>query len=89
VNGHTVFLRYTARLPEQTTADTRSNNIAVEQFGVTDGATDVTENYDITVSFGTLTVKQRPIVVTTASQQKEFDGSPLVNTNASIVCPMR
>ncbi|MCI8458885.1 MAG: hypothetical protein HFE46_04400 [Clostridia bacterium] len=86
VNGHTVFLRYTARLPEQTTADTRSNNIAVEQFGVTDGATDVTENYDITVSFGTLTVKQRPIVVTTASQQKEFDGSPLVNTNASIVC---
>ena len=39
---------------------------------------DVTDNYDITYDFGTLEVTKRAITITTFSDSKQFDGTPLV-----------
>ena len=41
-----------------------------------------TRNYDITLTVGTLTVTKRPVTFTAGDCEKEYDGDPLVNTNA-------
>ena len=41
------------------------------------GGSDVTKNYSIAYSYGTLTVTQRPITVTADSGEKVYDGTPL------------
>ncbi len=47
---------------------------------------DVTDNYDITLDCsGTLTVKKRPIMLSTAWAYKVQDGTPLVNNRYSVV----
>lgn len=39
--------------------------------------TDVTNNYEITKTNGTLTITKKPITVTTTNQIKDYDGTPL------------
>ena len=46
-------------------------------FAVYNGETDVSENYEITVVPGKLTIKPRAIVLTADSAEKDFDGTPL------------
>ena len=53
-------------------------------FIVTNGEKDVSENYEITVVPGTLTVKARSIVLTADSAEKEFDGKALVKDSFTV-----
>ncbi len=53
-------------------------------FSVLNGGTDVSDNYEITVIAGKLTVKPRAIVLTADSDEKDFDGTPLTKSSFSI-----
>ncbi|MCI8435447.1 MAG: hypothetical protein HFK10_05795 [Clostridia bacterium] len=57
-----------------TDAGTRKNDFAIF---VSDGTGNVTANYELTYEYGTLTVNQRPIEITTPSGSKVYDGAPL------------
>lgn len=45
---------------------------------------DITDNYDITFVYGKLTVVPRVVKVTTSSQDRAYDGTPLTNSDYSI-----
>ena len=47
--------------------------------------TDVTHNYDITYSYGTLTVTKRAITVQSADAEKEYDGTALCQETTRVV----
>jgi len=51
----------------------------VLEFSVFDGLTDKTDNYEITILTGTLSVLPRPITIETSSDVKTYDGLPLWN----------
>ena len=53
-------------------------------FSVFNGDTDVSENYDITVSPGKLTIKPRSITLTADSAEKDFDGTPLTKPSFTL-----
>ncbi len=53
-------------------------------FSVFNGDTDVSENYEITVVPGVLTVKARAIVLTADSAEKDFDGKALVKNSFTV-----
>ncbi|MBR0207919.1 MAG: hypothetical protein IJQ43_03385 [Oscillospiraceae bacterium] len=53
-------------------------------FSVFNGDADVSENYEITVVNGTLTVKPRPITLTADSAEKDFDNEPLTKDSYAI-----
>ena len=53
-------------------------------FAVKRGGSDVTENYEITVVPGKLTVKPRAIVLTADSAEKDFDGTALTKDSFSL-----
>ena len=42
------------------------------------------KHYDITISYGTLNVAQRPVTLTSASGSKEYDGKPLTNHEVTV-----
>ena len=46
---------------------------------------DVTDQYEITYQYGTLTVQKRPLEVLTASAKKVYDGTPLKSEKYTIV----
>lgn len=57
-----------------------SNETKYRIFAVRGGAeADTTGNYIISYTYGTLTVTKRKIIIATASDTKEFDGTPLIN----------
>ncbi len=61
---------------------------ATENVGtvtVTAGDRDVTHNYDITVTNGTLTVTPRPLHITTGSAEKVYDGTALTDDRFEII----
>ena len=53
-------------------------------FSVLNGETDVSENYEITVIAGTLSVKHRAITLTADSAEKDFDGTPLTKESFTV-----
>ena len=53
-------------------------------FSVKNGETDVSENYEITVLGGTLTVRPRAIVLTADSAEKDFDSTPLTKDSFTL-----
>ncbi|MCD8308232.1 MAG: hypothetical protein LUD19_00120, partial [Clostridia bacterium] len=54
-------------------------------FTITDrSGNDVTSNYNMVCTYGTLTVAQREITVTTGTSQKVYDGTPLYNTDYTL-----
>ena len=53
-------------------------------FSVFNGETDVSENYQITVVPGRLTVKAREITLTADSAEKDFDSEPLTKDSFTI-----
>lgn len=55
-------------------------------FIVKDGTRDVTFNYDISYGVGSLTVTPRPIVVTSRSAEKIYDGTPLICNEYEVTC---
>lgn len=70
--------------PEITDAGTRTNDIAI-RIERTENGSDVTANYEITHTFGTLAVTPRVIEITTASKEFEYDGTTHYDTSASNV----
>ena len=53
-------------------------------FSVLNGETDVSENYEITVVPGVLTVRARALVLTADSAEKDFDGEALTKNSFTI-----
>ena len=53
-------------------------------FSVFNGETDVSDNYDITVVPGKLTIKPRFITLTADSAEKDFDGTPLTKPSFTL-----
>ena len=53
-------------------------------FSVLNGETDVSENYEITVIAGTLTIKPRAITLTADSAEKDYDGTPLTKDSFTL-----
>lgn len=49
----------------------------VQRVAVYNGTDDVSENYEITYRYGTLTVSPRPIKLRTESLERVYDGTPL------------
>lgn len=64
---------------EITDVGTKRNESEYEIYYINDDGdeTDVTANYKIVYSYGTLTVTQRALTVTTDSADKPYDGTPL------------
>ena len=52
-------------------------------YKVFDGDTDVSTNYDISYE-GTLTVNPIALTITSASDAKKYDGTPLINPNVTV-----
>lgn len=78
-SGHTAQVSFTGM---QSGVGESQNSFAVTILDA-QGA-DVTADYDLECIFGTLSVKQRPLLVTTAPATKMYDGTPLVNSNWSL-----
>ena len=77
--GHRIVAEVTG---SQTTVGT-SNNF-IDAMVVDGEGNDVTSQYGIEYSYGTLTVKERNITVTAFSDLKKYDGTPLENNKYSI-----
>lgn len=69
---------YERNLPsvEEYSVDATENKFAI---AMKRGAVDVTRNYEITYTYGSLSVLQRIIYVATKSAEKVYDGTPLVS----------
>ena len=73
LHGHVLSAK---TLSELTNVGSTSN--AVTDIAIKDGAgNDVTDNYAISITEGTLTVTKRNVYVTTADAEKFYDGTPL------------
>ncbi len=71
VSGHEISLTCVGT---QTNVGVTQNEVSA---AIVSGTEDLTANYLITYSFGTLTVEQRRIEITSANADKEYDGTPL------------
>ncbi len=69
----------------QTDAGNSRNTFTVAWADGANGATARESNYSIKTTEGTLTVNPRKVTVIAASDEKEFDGTPLTNTNYAVV----
>lgn len=68
---------------EQTHVGTTMNKAAITIFDAE--GTDVTGHYKINNEFGELSVKPRHITIQSKSDEKAFDGTPLINENYDVV----
>ena len=71
-DGHTASVTVTGN---QTNVGTSENSLSVRILDA-NGA-DVTEDYDITCNAGTLTVTARPITISSATLEAEYNGAPV------------
>ena len=77
VGGHRVEADLKAPVASVTyVSDNAPENNALS-FRIYEGETDVTANYAITVKKGTLSILKRKAQITTATLEKEYDGTPL------------
>ena len=66
-----------------TNVGTQTN--AIESYKITNNGVDVTASYkNITPINGLLTVNQREVILTSATDSKEYDGTPLTNSNVEV-----
>ena len=79
VAGHELTVTSTG---SRTDAGSGSNTIST--VTIKSGTTDVTPNYEITKTSGTLTVNARRITVKSGSSSKTYDGSPLTNNTGTV-----
>jgi len=70
-------------LGSQTNAGSGNNTASAAIIRDSSNA-DVTSNYTITYSTGTLTIAARPITITGATNSKVYDGTPLSNHNSEL-----
>ncbi len=74
VDGHVMFLK---AYGEQTIVGKSLNLISVSIMDLQNN--DVTNQYRLVYTHGTLTVTPRPLTITSADAQKIYDGTPLTN----------
>ena len=68
-----------------TRTDAGSSQSVVESWSILDeNGEDVSEHYHVKIMSGTATVLPAPLSVTTGSAEKVYDGTPLVNEEASL-----
>ena len=71
-----------------TNVDDADNSNVVTSYKVMRGDTDVTKNYTFTASVnGTLTINPRSITLTSATDEKPYDGTPLTNATITVSDP--
>ncbi len=76
VPGHTVEVEFISSITEVGSVD---NAFYVDIIGEVDGVeTSFKDDYAVTPIFGKLTVFPKPLTVTSATQSKEYDGTPLI-----------
>lgn len=76
VPGHTVEVSFLGVITEVGSVD---NSFHVDIIGMLDDEeTSFIDDYEVTTIFGKLTVFPKPITITSATQSKEYDGTPLV-----------
>ena len=71
-----------------TNVDDANNSNVVTSYKVMRGDTDVTKNYTFTASVnGTLTINPKSIKLTSATDEKPYDGTPLKNATITVSDP--
>lgn len=60
------------------------NNLIADGYKIMHGENDVTANYAITVVNGTLTIKKRSVTLTSESDDKPYDGTPLTKPAVTV-----
>ena len=65
----------------------KSDNVPSEAKIVNAAGEDVTDSYKITYANGTLEVTKRVVVLTSADDEKEYDGTPLTNDEVTVSDP--
>ena len=78
--GHTITLTSTASLTNAGEIDNTFLTVIRDENGI-----DVTANYELTVSYGKLTVTKRRMIISSGTSSKEFDGTPLTNTATEVM----
>ncbi|MBE6010084.1 MAG: hypothetical protein E7236_05470 [Lachnospiraceae bacterium] len=58
-------------------SDNAEYNNVVDQYQILHDGVDVTDNYVVTEQAGTLKIDPRPVTLSSADAEKEYDGSPL------------
>ena len=79
-DGHTLSVIYTGSQDGQGTSENEFSAVVYDETGE-----DVSSNYDIKTFFGELTVSKVTITVRSPDLTKEYDGSPLVGSEADLV----
>ena len=74
-NQHTEIVKITT---VSTVCDSIDN---VAEINITYGEENVSENYNIEIIYGKLTVLKRPVIIETATNSKIYDAQPLQDTN--------
>lgn len=81
ISGHKLVAEAVSSI---TDIGTQENNITVAVIDEENGE-DVTRYYDISKELGVLEIERRKVTVTTASDGKEYDGTPITNGDFSLV----
>ena len=76
LGGHTLTAEVVG---SQTNASKSANTVVEGSVVITANGVDVTENYEITLEIGYLTVTPIELIYSTGSASKQFDGTPLTN----------
>ena len=74
LEGHTISISEST-VAELTDVGSIENKLDVQILDA--GGEDVTGNYTLTFEYGTLSVTPKPLVITSGSAEKEYDGLPL------------
>ena len=81
VNGHTIDLSFTGTITDKGTA---VNTFSVNRINDA-SQNDVTQNYEVKeIIYGTLTVNERNITLTTGSAEKPYNGTPLTKESLEV-----
>ena len=73
INGHTVKITQPVSIINVSRVDNTHKSLSIMHINE-----DKTENYEITVEYGTLEITERAITITPADAERTYDGTPLV-----------
>ena len=79
VNGHTATITTTGSITNVGSTTNTLSSVVIKS-----GTTDVSSNYNITKTSGTLTVTKRPITYTATTTSKSYDGIALTANSATV-----
>lgn len=80
LNGHTIAIKTTGSLTEVGSTNNTFSCFISDRYG-----NDVTSQYIISAMYGTLTIDKKDIIISTHSESKQYDGTPLTEEGYDIV----